>query len=477
MLQSTLPVNSNQGLIGPQHIKQAALLRLSDAFLVIACLLASSFLYAIPWHSLYSFAGAAAVATFYLLAEIKGVYLTSRIVTILRDLKDLWIIWSFVVLILLLIVFAFKDLEDFSREAILTWFAMTPAAISLSRILWRLGWRERYKHGHNTKTAAIVGLTGIGKHLERNIKIATWLGVEVKGYYEDRHTKDNRVELSNFQSPILGNTETLVQQARRGEINMIYITLPLRAEKRVNELLQRLSDTTASVYFVPDFNVFEMLYPHWYTLGDVPVVSIHETPFYGIDDWVKRAEDIILSSVILTLIAVPMLIIGIAIKSSSSGPALFKQRRYGIDGKEIKVWKFRTMTVCEDGDSVEQTKRNDPRVTPLGKFLRRTSLDELPQFINVLQGTMSIVGPRPHAVSHNEEYRKLIDRYMLRHKVKPGITGWAQVNGWRGEIDTLEKMEKRVEHDLDYIRSWSLLLDMRIIWLTLFKGFINKNSY
>jgi len=162
---------------------------------------------------------------------------------------------------------------------------------------------------------------------------------------------------------------------------------------------------------------------------------------------------------------------------TSAGPVLFKQIRYGIDGKAIKVWKFRSMTVMENGVNVIQAKKNDVRLTSIGGFLRSKSLDELPQFFNVLQGRMSIVGPRPHAVAHNEEYRPIISGYMLRHKVKPGITGWAQVNGWRGETDTLEKMEKRVEYDLAYISNWSLGFDLKIVIATVFKGFIDKSAY
>jgi putative colanic acid biosynthesis UDP-glucose lipid carrier transferase len=212
-------------------------------------------------------------------------------------------------------------------------------------------------------------------------------------------------------------------------------------------------------------------------LGEFPVVSIHETPFNGVDGWIKRLEDIVLSTLILSLISIPMLIIALGVKLSSSGPVFYKQNRYGLRGNRIEVWKFRTMTACEDDAEVRQVQQSDVRVTPLGAFLRRTSLDELPQFINVLQGRMSIVGPRPHAVIHNEEYRKLISGYMLRHKVRPGITGLAQVNGWRGETDTLDKMEKRIEYDLAYIKNWSLLLDVKIILLTLFKGFSGKNVY
>jgi putative colanic acid biosysnthesis UDP-glucose lipid carrier transferase len=209
----------------------------------------------------------------------------------------------------------------------------------------------------------------------------------------------------------------------------------------------------------------------------VPLVSVFESPIYGSNFFLKRLEDLVLGSLILLLISPFMLAIAIAVKLTSPGPAIFKQRRYGLNGEVIEVWKFRSMSVLEDGGHVPQAQKNDPRVTRLGAFMRRTSLDELPQFINVLQGQMSIVGPRPHAVAHNEQYRKLIHGYMLRHKVKPGITGWAQVNGWRGETDTMEKMEMRVKYDLDYINNWSLWLDLKIIVMTAFVGMRGKNAY
>jgi putative colanic acid biosynthesis UDP-glucose lipid carrier transferase len=196
-----------------------------------------------------------------------------------------------------------------------------------------------------------------------------------------------------------------------------------------------------------------------------------------VDGWLKRLEDIVVGSLILLVIAIPMLVIAICVKLTSRGPALFRQRRYGLNGEVIDVLKFRSMTVTEDGDEIKQATKDDPRVTKLGAFLRRTNLDELPQFFNVMGGSMSIVGPRPHAVAHNELYRRKVRGYMLRHKVKPGITGWAQINGWRGETDTLEKMEKRVEHDLDYIRNWSLLWDLQIILMTVFASGARRNAY
>jgi putative colanic acid biosynthesis UDP-glucose lipid carrier transferase len=258
---------------------------------------------------------------------------------------------------------------------------------------------------------------------------------------------------------------------------LVYLALPMRAEGRIKDVLHKLADSTALVYVVPDVFAFELLNAKLVNMDGIPAVSVYEGPFYGINDWIKRGEDIVIGSLITILILPLLLVLALGVKLSSPGPVIFKQRRYGFNGKEISIWKFRTMTVCEDGPEIPQAKRNDPRITKFGGFLRRTSLDELPQFINVLQGRMSIVGPRPHAVAHNEFYRTLIPGYMLRHKVKPGITGWAQVNGWRGETDTLEKMQMRVKYDLEYTRNWSLWLDLKIIFVTVFHGFGGKNAY
>jgi putative colanic acid biosynthesis UDP-glucose lipid carrier transferase len=232
-----------------------------------------------------------------------------------------------------------------------------------------------------------------------------------------------------------------------------------------------LCDTTASIYFVPDIFITDMIQGYVDFVQGMPVVAVHGTPFTGLNGLIKRVGDIVFSLLILAVLSPLLLIIALGVKLSSPGPVIFRQRRYGLDGKEIIVYKFRTMTVTEDGAVIRQATRRDERVTPLGAFLRRTWLDEFPQFVNVLQGRMSVIGPRPHAVAHNEMYRKLIKRYMLRHKVKPGISGWAQVNGLRGETETVEKMKARIEFDLDYVRNWSLQLDFWIlaktVWITL----------
>jgi putative colanic acid biosynthesis UDP-glucose lipid carrier transferase len=260
-------------------------------------------------------------------------------------------------------------------------------------------------------------------------------------------------------------------------VDRIYITFPMRAEDRIRGVLERLGDTTASVYVAPDFFVFQLLHSRWTDILGLPVVSVFENPFYGIDGLAKRLSDLAFGGLAMLLAAVPMAVIAVLIKLTSPGPVFFRQRRYGLDGKEIRVWKFRTMMVCEDGPQAVQAKRNDPRVTWLGAILRKTSLDELPQLLNVLGGSMSLVGPRPHPHALNEEFRTQIEGYMLRHKVKPGITGLAQVNGWRGETDSPEKMQRRIEFDHRYIREWSLWLDIKILVKTVTVVFSQKNAY
>jgi putative colanic acid biosynthesis UDP-glucose lipid carrier transferase len=268
-----------------------------------------------------------------------------------------------------------------------------------------------------------------------------------------------------------------VPYVRKHNIKMIFISQPISAQPRIRKLIDELQDTTASVYFLPDVYVFDLMQARFDNVGGMPVIAICETPFMGLNSMVKRASDIVLAAAILLLLTPLMLVIALAVRLTSPGPIVFRQRRYGLYGEEIIVYKFRSMTVTEDGNTVVQARVNDQRVTPIGNFLRRSSLDELPQFVNVLQGRMSIVGPRPHAVSHNEQYRKLIKGYMLRHKVKPGITGWAQVNGLRGETATLDRMEARIQHDLDYLRNWSLWLDLWIILKTVKVVLTRENAH
>ncbi|MEZ6135649.1 MAG: undecaprenyl-phosphate glucose phosphotransferase [Pirellulaceae bacterium] len=297
------------------------------------------------------------------------------------------------------------------------------------------------------------------------------------GWLYDDRSKERWVEAVREESQLLGNLEALVASAKAGAVDTVFVTLPMRAESRIRWLLDELADTTASAYIVPDFFVFELLHSRWSSIGGLPAVSVFETPLYGVDGWLKRCFDFTAATVALVLLSPVMLACALLVKTSSAGPVFFRQRRYGLDGREIWVWKFRSMRTCDNGTKVIQATKDDPRVTPIGKILRRTSLDELPQLFNVLDGSMSLVGPRPHANAHNEHYRKLIRGYMLRHKVKPGITGLAQVEGYRGETETLDKMQKRVEFDHRYIQQWSLWLDAKILVRTLFVVFKQDAAY
>jgi putative colanic acid biosynthesis UDP-glucose lipid carrier transferase len=245
----------------------------------------------------------------------------------------------------------------------------------------------------------------------------------------------------------------------------------------MSELVTALRDTTASVYFVPDAFAFDLVQGRLVEINGMPALSVCDTPFHGMDAVLKRATDLVLATVALIVSSPVMLLTAAAVKLTSKGPVLFRQRRYGLNGEEILVYKFRSMTTTEDGAVVTQVTRDDLRVTRVGRFIRKTSLDELPQLFNVLQGKMSLVGPRPHAVAHNEMYRKLISGYMIRHKVRPGITGLAQVNGMRGETETLDKMSERVRFDLEYLRHWSPWLDVKIILKTIGQVVWSRNAY
>lgn len=367
-------------------------------------------------------------------------------------------------------VLAFNDDFNNSASLWLGWYVLSTCGMIGCRTFIRFGVGWLRHRGYNVRTVAVAGDMPAGQSLLDSFRNQPWLGFEVIGSYHD-------AKPGGVTADWAGNYEQLLEDARGGKIHNVYIALSMQDEVRIKDLVRDLADTTCSVILIPDVFTFNILHSRIDEVNGVPVVPLYDTPLSGLNRVIKRLEDIVLSSLILLLISPVLLCISLAVKFTSPGPIIFRQTRYGMDGKPIKVWKFRSMKVMENDAVVTQATQNDPRVTPVGSFLRRTSLDELPQFINVLTGGMSIVGPRPHAVAHNEQYRQLIEGYMLRHKVKPGITGWAQINGWRGETDTLEKMEKRVEFDLEYIREWSLWFDIRIVFLTVFKGFVNKAAY
>lgn len=384
--------------------------------------------------------------------------------------------WLLLIGILLLIGYAVQYSETYSRRALFTWFLVTPSLILAAQLLLRKLQVLVMRSAGNARTVVIAGISDLSRRLCDQIVEYPHLGMRFLGFFDDRGSdRTGPVKATHA----LGRLSELADYVRAHRVDVIYIALPIRHEERTKELLDELHDSTASIYFVPDIFVFDLIQARMDDIHGIPVVALCETPFVGFDGLVKRLSDILIAGFVLMLTAPLMVATAIGIKLTSPGPAIFKQRRYGLDGEEIKVYKFRTMYVVENDDEnhIPQATRDDPRVTPFGAFLRRFSLDELPQFINVLQGRMSVVGPRPHAIAHNEVYRKLIKGYMVRHKVTPGITGLAQVNGLRGETSTVDAMKARVEYDLNYLRYWSLGLDFKIILKTIAIVFVDKNAY
>lgn len=413
-----------------------------------------------------------ALVVFQMIGEITDFYRSWRGIKISTELLFITKNWTLSFLISLGLLFLIPNLKlGFTVTMSLGWFISVTIGFICCRSFIRFGAGVLRKFGYNTRKVAVVGGLPVGINLLRGFLEEPWLGFIVEGIYDDKPLD----QISDI--PYAGNLEKLVQDARNGKLDRIYIALSMNEEYKIKKIVNQLTDTTCSVLLIPDIFTFNILQSRTEEINGVPVVPLFDTPLNGINMVFKRMEDIIVSSVILILISPVLIFIGCGVKLSSPGPIFFRQIRYGMDGKQIRVWKFRTMTVMENSETVIQATKNDIRVTKFGRFLRRTSLDELPQFFNVWYGQMSVVGPRPHAVAHNEQYRSLIQGYMLRHKVKPGITGLAQINGWRGETDTLEKMEKRIEYDLIYIRAWSIWLDLKIIFLTIFKGFVNKSAY
>jgi putative colanic acid biosynthesis UDP-glucose lipid carrier transferase len=389
----------------------------------------------------------------------------------LSEIFNIILNWAWLAGMLLIVGYASGYIHDFSKSVIFTWLWVAPVVKIFACLLLRGAASTLLKLQGPRRRAIIVGMNEQGLALATKICEAPYSRLELVGFVDNRSAD----RLNNVsQHKLLGNLETLLSIIQAEHIQIIYLSLPMTSQPRILHILDELKDTTTSIYFVPDMFVTDLIQSHPDSVCGMPVISVCESPFQGTDGVVKRLSDIVLSLLILIMIFPLLLVIAAAVKIGSRGPIIFKQRRCGEDGREIVIYKFRSMTVTEDGDAIEQAKENDSRVTPLGAYLRRTSFDELPQFINVLQGRMSIVGPRPHAVAHNELYRKLIKGYMVRHKVKPGITGWAQVNGYRGETKTLDRMQGRIDFDLDYLRNWSVRLDLYIIFKTV--GLILKDQ-
>lgn len=404
-----------------------------------------------------------------------GIYGSWRGKSRFVQLRTITVAWVSVLLVLIVIAYLTKTGQTVSRQWTVAWGTFAWTLMLLFRVGLGQGLRFIRKKGWNHKRVVIVGAGRLGRDVERRLSEYAWTGFDIVGFVDNEPVAASE---SGGKVQLLGDIKSLGDVVEKKRIDEVWIALPLKDEERVKRVFHSMRHSTATIRFVPDIFGFNLLNHSVTEIAGLAVLDLSITPMVGLNRVVKAFEDRVLCMIILLLISPVMLVIAIGVKLSSPGPVFFRQLRHGWDGRPFEVYKFRTMVVHDDQHGeYSQARKGDPRVTRFGAFLRKTSLDELPQFLNVMQGHMSIVGPRPHPIPLNDKHKDLVDAYMQRHKVKPGITGWAQVNGWRGETDTLYKMKKRVEYDLYYIENWSLWFDLKVIFMTLFRGFRHPNAY
>lgn len=382
--------------------------------------------------------------------------------------------WGIVLILGLFFSFLIHHVGNISRLWMFYWYVFGVAFLIIFRgsIYYVLNYLRT--KGMNNKRVVIVGYSSTGQEMHRRALQQDWTGYDVKAVYAD---PDDMGKIADPNIVRLNTLQDLHDFVMENHVHEVWITLPLMASSKLQQLQYILRNTFVDIRWVPDIFGLQMLSNKMGHFLGFPVVDLNQPISSGLSGLAKDAFDKVFSLVALVLLLPLFIVIATAIKITSPGPVFFKQPRLGLNGKKFNVYKFRTMKVHQENGTVTQAKKDDPRITPIGGFLRRTSLDELPQFINVLLGDMSVVGPRPHALQHNEMYKDVVETYMLRHRVKPGITGWAQIHGYRGETDTVDKMAARVKFDLHYIQNWSLWMDIRIIVWTAFKGWTGKNAY
>ena len=446
----------------------------TPAVVAVGSLLALAYAYGVPFGSEFLMLAVVVAVLAPIVVQLPALPSTQLMTAQWPTFVGLLLRWFLLLAILLAIGYAAKISEEFSRRVLLSWATLTPVVlIVFTLVLDELIRRYVFAPG-NVRSAVFAGYNEASVALESRLREHPELGVLVAGFFDDRSAERvGAIEAGG----LLGSLADLPAYAKDHRIDVIFMALPMRNVQRVVQLLDDLHDTTASIYYVPDVFVFDLIQSRSGEILGVPVVAMCETPFHGYRGVVKRVMDFGIATLALVLLAPLLLAVALAVKLSSPGPVIFRQRRYGLDGGEISVYKFRTMTVTEDGDHIRQATADDERVTRIGRLLRRYSIDELPQLFNVLQGRMSVVGPRPHAVAHNEQYRKLIKGYMIRHKVLPGMTGLAQVSGCRGETVHVEDMRARIEFDLEYLRRWTPMLDVKIMWMTAMVLLRDRKAY
>ena len=406
------------------------------------------------------------------LASVSEFYRSITERTNSKHITKIVLIWLITCALVLLWGFVVGETDKFARSVIGLWFALTPVVL----IAWHLMIRMTVAsiRANSASDVVVFGAGEVGEKFAREVRQSPWLGYKIAGFFDDKIAQGETVA----GMPVLGSIADGIELAKKSQWRKAYIALPLKAQDKIEEIIDQLADSAVDIELIPDIFGFELINAKISQIGSLPVIALQASPISGYNAALKRLMDIVVSATILTITSPFLLTIAIAIKiENPSLPIIFKQRRCGLNGKEVIVWKFRTMTVLEDGDRVEQAKQNDSRTTKLGKFLRRLSLDELPQLLNVISGSMSLVGPRPHAITHAKNFRRVAPTYMRRHLVKPGITGWMQINGMRGEVDSDSIIHKRTELDLYYVQNWSLWLDIKIIALTALREFSNKKAY
>jgi Undecaprenyl-phosphate glucose phosphotransferase len=386
--------------------------------------------------------------------------------------------WTIIFGVLLTFAFALKLSTSFSRVWAVSWYLSTAGGLIAGRLVFSIWVRRWTREGRLSLRTVIVGVGKQGVRLMEHLQEFGDPQIRILGFVDDRK---NSQETHIGDITLLGTTDDLIRMIREDRVDQVFVALPWSEEERLRDLVYRLAVTPVSIRLAPDMVGFEFIDREFSQVARLAMLHLFDRPISGWAYATKMLEDYLLAALALVILSPLLLIIAAVIKLTSSGPVFFKQKRYGFNDQLFEVWKFRSMyEEAEPVPELVQAKKQDPRITPFGKFLRRSSLDELPQIFNVLLGDMSIVGPRPHAVATlaaDDRFEEVVDRYAARHRVKPGITGWAQVNGWRGETDTFEKIQKRVEFDIFYIDNWSIWLDMRIIARTLLVIFTDKNAY
>lgn len=397
-------------------------------------------------------------------------YKAWRSASIFDEVSAITLAWALTLFLLFAFAFTTQTGIQFSRGWIGIWAMLGWAVLISGRILLRVGLRWLRSHGFNQRHIVVVGSNNLGGEVVRRLVKSPWMGLQVAAFF---CTEAPVPGAKVYRVPVVDGTEEITTFVAREGIDQVWIAMPFKEEDKVKSLLYELRHSTVDIRYVPDLFGFRMMNHSLSEVAGLPVMDISVSPMDGTNRITKALEDRVLALLILLLISPLMIFIAIGVKLSSPGPVFYRQERVGWNGKTFMMFKFRSMPVNVEGSGVQWGGAKNKQVTPFGAFLRKSSLDELPQFINVLKGDMSIVGPRPERPMFVERFKDEIPDYMKKHLVKAGITGWAQINGWRGDTD----LAKRIEHDLYYIENWSLWFDLRIILLTVFKGFINKNAY